>query len=348
MGEKSLRIRHVKHLLLLVFIGLAFLACGDSDGYSEVSATQAAMDHIDHLSNSIGIRVAGSQEEAEAGDYINSQFEMIGLDTTIQDFEFEDDDGTHTSRNIVAILSGESSKEIIVGAHYDSVDIGEGASDNASGVGLMLAMAKRLKDRAVPYTIRFIAFGAEEIGLVGSDYYASQMTADEIANTVGMINLDTVVGGDMIYAYSGAGEAGWLRNDILEIATLLEVDLQTNPGLNEDYPAGTTGDWSDHAPFKNLGIDYLYLEATNWEIGDLDGYVQTVDHGEIWHTENDTLAFFDAEYPGRIEAQLEDFTLVLEELLLVLSPPEAVPGFGLVGKVQRRPVRYLHRDGSPY
>ena len=55
MGEKSLRIQHVKHLLLLAFIGLAFLACGDSDGYSEVSATQAAMDHIDHLSNSISL-----------------------------------------------------------------------------------------------------------------------------------------------------------------------------------------------------------------------------------------------------------------------------------------------------
>lgn len=187
--------------------------------------------------------------------------------------------------------------------------------DNASGVGVLLETAEVLKNINTPYSIVFIAFGAEETGLRGSNYYANHMTSNEIANTVGMINLDSLAVGDKMYVYGDEGEAGFIRNQALEIVKKKKLNVETNPGLNDEYPAGTTGDWSDHAPFKAKGIPYGYLEATDWEIGDLDGYTQTVDHGEVWHTENDTLDFIENAYPGRIQEHLSTFSILLTDIL---------------------------------
>jgi alkaline phosphatase isozyme conversion protein len=92
-----------------------------------------------------------------------------------------------------------------------------------------------------------------------------------------MINLDSLLAGDKIYVYGSADEGGWIRDLSLDIAKQRKIPLETNPGINPEYPKGTTGDWSDHAPFQAAGIPIGYFEATNWEIGELDGYTQTVE-----------------------------------------------------------------------
>lgn len=274
-----------------------------------------AYKHMEYLAYEIGQRIAGTESEREAAAYIEGQFERIGLETEIQEFTYTRRGETYSSSNVIAYKEGKSGKQIIVGAHYDSVSAGLGVDDNASGVGVLLETAEVLKNIKTPYSIVFVAFGAEEVGLQGSKYYANTMTEEEIANTVGMINLDSLAVGDQMYVYGNEGEDGFIRDQALAIAKKKKLDLETNPGLNPHYPAGTTGDWSDHAPFKALGIPYGYLEATNWEIGALDGYDQTVEHGGIWHTENDTLEFIEAEYPGRIQEHLSTFSTVLTDLL---------------------------------
>ena len=337
---------------VIAFIAFFVASCGASGTnhpYPPADPAIRSMAHMEYLSDAIGTRVAGTASESEALNYVRAEFLAMGYQPEIQPFAALGGDRVAGSSNIIAVLKGGSDKEIIVGAHYDSVDVGRGYSDNASGVGLMLAMAERLKQSNPPFTIRFIAFGAEEIGLVGSLYHAANMSDTEIANTIGMINLDTVVGGDMTYVYGGADEQGWMRDQALDIATMRHIGLQTNPGLNPAYPKGTTGDWSDHAPFRELGIDYLYFEATNWEIGDLDGWMQTAKFGEIYHTVNDNSAFFDREYPGRVESQLRDFAMVLEEFLLTVKPPDSSARSILGDQTGRRTIemRYMHRDGTP-
>ena len=337
---------------MVAVLAVAVTACGGSDADTprpSLDPVVRGLAHMGRLSEGIGQRVAGTAGEAEALQYIRAEFLAMGYQPEMQPFSFEEPDGVVHSANITAVLKGASDREIIVGAHYDSGEVGRGYGDNASGVGLLLAMAERLRWSRPPFTIRFIAFGAEELGLVGSLYYTANMSASEIARTVGMVDLDTVVGGDMIYAYGGGGAGGWMRDRALDIAAGLQIDLRTNPGLNPSYPPGTTGDWSDHAPFRELGIDYLYFEATNWEIGDFSGWMQTERFGEIYHTENDTFAFFEREYPGRVESQLRGFATVLEGFLLTLQPPD-LPAVGAPGdRRAEHPVqmRYMHRDGSP-
>lgn len=317
----------LKFFILMGIIAFAAAGCDDSE-VSAPTPLEQAMSHTEYLSETIGKRAAGTQGETDARDYIGTEFMKMGLETTIQNFEFTREVDEETvimqSSNVSALLPGRSSKQVIVGAHYDSVNYSEstGATDNASGVAVMLALADYIKNSNLPYTVKFIAFGAEEVGLKGSRYYAGQMSSDEIADTVGMLNLDTLASGDMIYVYGGAGDAGWIRDQALAAAKNKNIPLQTNPGLNPDYPEGTTGDWSDHAPFKDLGIDVAYFESTNWEIGDLDGYIQTVKHGEIWHTDKDTLEFLNQEYPGRVESQINSFIIVLTDLLMTISQPQ--------------------------
>lgn len=282
-------------------------------------AGQTAYAHVEALSEKIGARVAGTDKEAEAARYILLEFERLGYVSELHPFSVTVKGKVINSANIVAVKPGASSQEIIVGAHYDSVSDGKGADDNASGVGVILEVAERLRAQDTAYTIRFILFGAEELGMQGSEDYVSQMTEDQIKNTIAMINLDSVTAGDMAYIYGDEGEKGVIRDWALAFAREHNLELQTQPGDNPDYPAGTTGDWSDHAPFKNAGIQYAYFESTNWTLGDKDGYTQVdpkygVD-GEIWHTEYDTLEYINETFPGRVQARLSLFVTVLEAIL---------------------------------
>jgi hypothetical protein len=281
---------------------------------------EIAYQHLTVLSDTIGQRVAGTEGESEALDYIYQQFKQLGYKTTVQDFTFNSDGADYDSANVIAVKPGKSSKTVIVGGHYDSVDVGRGADDSASGIAVILETAEVLKKIKTPYTIKFVAFGAEEVGLKGSAYYVSQMSAKDIKNTVVMINLDSLAVGDKMYVYGDEGEKGWVRDQSLKIADKLKLSLETNPGLNPDYPEGTTGLWSDHAAFVEKGIPYGYFEGTNWEIGELDGYTQTVKDGEIWHTEKDTISYIEENYPGRIEEHLSTFSQVLSNLLKHMNP----------------------------
>ena len=301
-------------------------------------AGELAYKHVVELSDEIGDRTQATNGEYDAKDYIEDVFMDLGYDTKLQSFEIQrtkDDKpyDTVTSYNVIAVKPGESKKEIIIGAHYDSKNnTGKGADDNASGVAVMLETAEKISDLKTPYTVRFIAFGAEESfknsdnvkngGLNGSSYYAENMTQAEVNNTVAMINLDSLLAGDFMYVYGDLGKKGFVREQALAIAKELGLDLETNPGHNKDYPAGTTGDWSDHAPFVERGIPYGYFEATNWHLGDMDGYTQTEKHGEIWHTENDNLDFLEREFPGRVEERLMTFSNTLTELVLNFNPAE--------------------------
>lgn len=247
--------------------------------------------------------------------------EGIGLIAEIQNFTYNRG-GEKNSANIIAYKKGVSTKEIIVGAHYDSVSTGgsKGVDDNASGVGVLLEVAEQLKNVSTPYSIKFVLFGAEEVGLRGSQYYVSQMSQEEKDNTVLMVNLDSLVAGDIMYAYGSAGDKGFARELALDIANRKNLDVTTNPGHNPKYPAGTQiPNASDNHHFDVAGIPYLYFEATNWDLGAKDGYTQTVQEGSIWHTGKDKLDYIEQAFPGRIKTHLATFTTLLREVLTTLN-----------------------------
>lgn len=297
-------------------------------------AGKIAYRHIYYLSEVIGKRVQGGPGERQAANYIAKELKRLGYQPEMLPFNIElsnkekTQKGSLPSQNVTALKKGQSPKEIVIVGHYDSVDTASrGADDNASAIGLMLEMAEKLKDIEMPYSVRFLAVGAEESyrnketgmrgeGLNGSTYYANHMTDEQVANTLLVVNLDSLIAGDHMNIYGNQGEKGIYREKALFIGNKLGYPMTTNQGLHPDYPYGTTIDASDHVGFKDRGIAFIYFEGTNWYLSDMDGYDQTAKHGEIWHTEKDNLAFLNKEFPGRVRQHLEAFSNTLYNLIL--------------------------------
>ena len=277
----------------------------------------AARGYINTLTE-IGPRLAGTEQEARAAEAIADLFAALGYPTETQPFTAIDDYGEAIdSLNVVAVKRGESAQEIIVGAHYDSADEGLGADDNASGVAVMLEAAGLIANVSTPYTVRFIAFGAEEAGLLGSYVYLNQMSQAEVEDTVAMVNLDSLAAGDITYVYSDEDPQADLRDWTLGWASANGFGLQTI--YDVDLSDGEGGGVSDYAAFREAGIPYIYFEATNWTLGDEDGYTQ-VDYqygeeGQVWHTRYDTLDYLDATFPGRVDQHLDLFVQALYAVL---------------------------------
>lgn len=153
-----------------------------------------------------------------------------------------------TGQNVVATRPG-GAQTLVIGGHIDSVAAGPGANDNASGTAVVLELARVMAARATPYTLKFIGFDAEEIGLVGSNYYVSQLSEAEKRSIAAMINLDMV----------GVGESSRVGGS--ESVVRLAQAAASKSGL----ALGLLGDGSgsDHASFIRAGIPALFIHRTN-------------------------------------------------------------------------------------
>ncbi len=163
-------------------------------------------------------RGLGSKGIAQAALYIANQFSKAGLKPGADDGTFfqkwqdvVDASGRKGEvKNVIALLPGTNPKyahqAVVVSAHYDHLGLGwpdvhrgdegkihHGADDNASGVAVMLELARVLAQGARPQrTIIFVAFTGEENGLRGSQYFVSHYKRFPIKNIIADLNLDTV------------------------------------------------------------------------------------------------------------------------------------------------------------
>lgn len=267
------------------------------------------------FARSVYPRASGTWGEIKAREFVLGTFQQYDYHPRLQEFIFEHRGDKLHSANVIAVKEGESADRIVVGAHYDAVAVGgEGYMDNGSGVGLLLELAARLKSVSTPYTIVFIAFGAEERGLNGSRHYVRAMTDQERSSTLGMINLDGVAGGDKLYVFNRHKGASWLRDDVRAAADDLGIRLIPAPS-RDGKPTGTSAALTDDLPFHWWGYPTVVLSATNWSEGKRDGRTQSAKHGAIWDTPQDTVEFVEEAFPGRMKRQLSELSRLLEVVL---------------------------------
>jgi Zn-dependent M28 family amino/carboxypeptidase len=110
------------------------------------------------------------------------------------------------SQNVIAeTKTGRTDRVVVSGAHLDSVIEGPGINDNGSGSAAQLEVALQMDELGIQPVnqVRFIWFGAEEAGLVGSAFYVSQLTKRELKNIAVMLNFDMV----------GSPNPGWFVYD---------------------------------------------------------------------------------------------------------------------------------------
>jgi Zn-dependent M28 family amino/carboxypeptidase len=106
---------------------------------------------------------------------------------------------------------GDPNNVVVVGAHLDSVPAGPGINDDGSGTSLLLTMAQRLARPGHPLKqkIRFGWWGGEEEGLIGSNYYAANLTDDEVSKIDVMLDYDMLSSPNFArLVYDGDGSEG--------------------------------------------------------------------------------------------------------------------------------------------
>ncbi|MGA9279541.1 M28 family metallopeptidase [Ilumatobacter sp.] len=166
--------------------------------------------------------------------------------------------GTYTTKNVIAQSKrGDPDNVIVVGAHLDSVGVGPGINDNGSGSSTILEIAEQMKKVKPRNAVRFIWFGAEESGLLGSEAYVDSLSQDEIDQIAAMLNFDMVgspnfarfvYDGDLSDSEpppSGAPEGSAQIEELF-------VDYFDSQGLANE-PTAFSGR-SDYGPFIEVGI----------------------------------------------------------------------------------------------
>ena len=150
-------------------------------------------DHVGVLAGRIGTRHVGRPDALEAAArYIEQRFVEHGYEVERQPF----DAGGVTVANIEARGGAGTPGYFVIGAHYDSVSSTPGADDNASGVAVLIELARTLAAPGISHSIRFVAFVNEEppwfqTELMGSLVYAARAKSrgDHVS---GMLALETM------------------------------------------------------------------------------------------------------------------------------------------------------------
>jgi aminopeptidase YwaD len=207
----------------------------------------------------------------ENGMYLNRLLEnkgrvMLHLETKCKNLNVD-------TWNVVGDLRGtsESDEWLVYGAHYEGHDIAVGALDDATGAAIVMELARTLnKEKTnLKHNLRFILFGAEEIGLYGSRDYCKNHP-DFLKKIRFMINFD---------AAGRAGRQGFCLHDWPALEPLFKKIIKE---IGTDLPLWSrVGPYSDHWPFLLQGV----ATAT---MGDPDEAARRSGRG-FGHTKYDTV-----------------------------------------------------------
>ncbi len=207
--------------------------------------------------------------------------------------------------NVIGWIDNKSTKTVVIGAHYDhlgiaksrtgadkTLQINNGADDNASGTAALLELARWAKNNdRLKYNYIFVAFSAEEKGLFGSKAFCSRPWVNN-SNIAYMLNMDMVgrlgCQGDTISALGVASSTVWEKI----------LDSIEHPDFSIKKISGAPA-FSDHSPFLKKGIPVIYF---------------TTGLHPDYHTPNDDTEFINFKGMVELETYLRNFILSAETL----------------------------------
>ena len=322
----------VSMMLALLPAFSSFAQYRDGAAYSELEDSETVSSiksHVRYLSSAmLEGRKAGSEGERLAAEYVTDVLDSYGVDVLTpvsgECFGVRQENGdTLTSRNVVGFVHGYDKKlrdkYIVIGARLDNLGtmtmtvdgrsvekIYAGANGNASGLSIMLELARMVQTNAVLFrrSVLFVAFGASNESFAGSWYFLNRAFSD-VQNIDAMMNLDMLgTGYNGFYAYTCSNA------DMNALVNGLSADLQpVLPEITamEPYP-------SDHRAFYSKEIPSV---------------VFTTGRYPQHNTERDTQAIIDYEMMERELEYIYNFTLALANTDSQLSfRPDAVPDRG--------------------
>ena len=331
--KKSNKIRSLRSWMVLALVCTMLLSACRSNTVPEI------MEYDDYgkkvalnIAENYPKRVAGSESETAVADLIKKEFESFGYNVENQSIELES--GGH-SRNLIVKIPGKGfvaeedtdseldfsiyerrakeeyglfRRKVIVAARYDSnpnaPDNNDGISDNASGIGALLTLAKQLKEYTMGYDVELVALGAGFSNNAGSRKLLESKSPEEIKNIDAFYELRSLYGGDKLYAHSGWSstypkQKYKLRQPAYQLAEVAydesvsyytgvvlyqnQISLQIdNMLLNTEAPEGfgeapgkivfreMSENESDYREFDKRGVPVVYLESYNYSGESMD------------------------------------------------------------------------------
>ena len=264
-------------LPVLLFVSLTIVACSEQPELngpeSQTEQAQPLQDVMYLSSDELGGRETGSPGNIMAQNFIEQRFDSLGLqmfgDSYRQPFNQAitrsgSESDTVTATNLIGYIEGREFPEryIVVTAHYDHLGregdiIYNGADDNASGTGGLMAAAAHFSENPPDHTIVFVGFDAEEKGLAGARYFTENPPVP-LNRMVINVNMDMISTNfeNELYAV-GTYHYPYLKPFIEEYTA--DVPVNVLFGYDSDE---WDQDWtlaSDHGPFHQKEVPFIYF-----------------------------------------------------------------------------------------
>jgi len=310
------------YLTMIKMPGESYRGDLDLSGKSELTLAQQLERDVTVLATEIGERNVFTYAQLEkAAAWIETSFREVGYEVRRQEYEVSG----RRCANLEAELKGTGQAEeiIVIGGHYDSVSGCPGANDNATGVAVVLALARAFAGKQPARTIRFVAFVNEEPPFfqtedMGSLVYAKACKARG-DNIVAMLSMETMgyysdekksqkypwpfglfypSRGNFITFVGNVSSRKLVREVVGRFRRLCEF-----PSEAAALPSGITGvGWSDHWSFWQAGYPALMVTDT------------APFRYAHYHTEQDTPDTLDFERMAQVVLGLEK---VIEEMIQI-------------------------------
>ena len=296
-------------------VGSGYSSSSDEDLVASVD--QGSIEETIGVLEAFGSREFHLESSRQAAEYLLGAFEDIGVQAELQYFMV----GDATVSNVIGTIDGsdEDAGMYLFGAHYDSENrdvydlstaeniTAPGADDDASGVAAVLEMARILAGADFPSTVKFVMFGAEEMGYDnsggcrGSEYFAAIEAAqgrtysgtavlDMIGYRAGDVNKVSLIVNEDEQA---------LTESVRDAAGVFGIDLEMDLFVRPDAT------YSDHASFWAEGIPSMLV------IEELDSGMFPVN--PMYHTSYDTLDTLSLGQVVAVTEALLGGLLLLEE-----------------------------------
>ena len=235
-----------------------------------------------HLRELVGVRhpAANPRGLRKAAEYLAERMRSFGLE--VREDAIDALPSEHV--NVIGTVSGPNDRQpiLLVGAHYDATEDSPGADDNASGLAVLLELARTVSAGNGKLVLQFVGFALEEPGFLGSEHYARRIggTGQTLAGAIILecvgftdsregsqsappgLPLSLPKRGNFIGVVAN-GPAKWMKEAFEDAAKRYVPELPVVslliPGRGENLPDTRR---SDHVPFWDRGLPGMFLTDT--------------------------------------------------------------------------------------
>ena len=269
----------------------------------------AAIENTRVLAEEYPDRITGSEGARRAAEYLRTEFRNRGYQVTDNTFTMWLRGQRVEGHNVIAEIPGQTSESVAVIAHYDGQTTShQAAEDNASGVGVMLELARVLRDQPRHRGLIFVATDAEEWGMIGAraltGFFHSQ-------STTAVISIDYLNRGRApALGIDCGGQLGgytplWLRQLLVEAGEAQRVEVAEPGAAWEWVERALEVSAQDQGPLVRAGIPALNISTLT------KGYAAS---RRRYHSTEDVFRDFDPQSFRMLGATVEQAVDALDRL----------------------------------